>query len=77
LKPAARWKTSSIARAVISGLPGSLRRGFFDSIIGVSGILVIARSDATKQSIVTVALAVDCFAEPVIGRAFARPVGSQ
>jgi hypothetical protein len=22
-------------------------------------------------------LAVDCFAEPVIGRAFARPVGSQ
>jgi hypothetical protein len=38
---------------------------------------VIARSEATKQSIVTAALAVDCFAEPVIGRAFARPVGSQ
>jgi hypothetical protein len=32
---------------------------------------VIARSAATKQSIVTVALAVDCFAEPVIGRRFA------
>jgi hypothetical protein len=29
----------------------------------------------TKQSILVVAL--DCFAEPVIGRAFARPVGSQ
>jgi hypothetical protein len=32
---------------------------------------------ATKQSIFTVAWAMDCFAEPVIGRAFARPVGSQ
>jgi hypothetical protein len=39
--------------------------------------LVIARSKATKQSIFTVALVLDCFAEPVIGRAFARPVGSQ
>src|SRR5258708_6928293 len=34
-------------------------------------------NSATKQSIVTIALAVDCCAEPVIGRAFARPVGSQ
>jgi hypothetical protein len=40
-------------------------------------IIVIASSEATKQSIVAVALAMDCFAEPVIGRAFARPVGSQ
>jgi hypothetical protein len=40
-------------------------------------LTVIARSKATKQSIFTVALVVDCFAEPVIGRAFARPVGSQ
>jgi hypothetical protein len=31
-------------------------------------------AQATKQSILVVAL--DCFAEPVIGRAFARPVGS-
>src|SRR4030088_3620307 len=37
--------------------------------------LVIARSEATKQS--SLFAAVDCFAEPVIGRAFARPVGSQ
>jgi hypothetical protein len=29
----------------------------------------------TKQSIL--ARALDCFAEPAIGRAFARPVGSQ
>ena len=33
--------------------------------------LVIARSEATKQSIITVALAMGCFAEPVIGRRFA------
>jgi hypothetical protein len=39
--------------------------------------VVIARSKATKQSTIAVAVAVDCFAEPVIGRAFARPVGSQ
>ena len=44
---------------------------------GVQSKTVIARSEATKQSIVAVALAVDCFAEPVIGRAFAPPVGSQ
>jgi hypothetical protein len=38
---------------------------------------VIARSEATKQSILSLRGAMDCFAEPVIGRAFARPVGSQ
>jgi hypothetical protein len=34
-------------------------------------------SKAAKQSIFFVGAAMDCFAEPVIGRAFARPVGSQ
>jgi hypothetical protein len=34
-------------------------------------------SAATKQSIFVHGVAMDCFAEPVIGRAFARPVGSQ
>jgi hypothetical protein len=38
---------------------------------------VIARSEATKQSILPLRGQMDCFAEPVIGRAFARPVGSQ
>jgi hypothetical protein len=38
---------------------------------------VIARSEATKQSILSLLGMMDCFAEPVIGRAFARPVGSQ
>src|SRR5258705_13798838 len=54
----------------------------------VFGVAVIARSDlsavaqrakaeATKQStLLPAALTMDCFAEPVIGRAFARPVGS-
>jgi hypothetical protein len=32
------------------------------------------RSDETIQ---TLLVALDCFVEPVIGRAFARPVGSQ
>jgi hypothetical protein len=40
-------------------------------------IVVIARSEATKQSILSLRGKMDCFAEPVIGRAFARPVGSQ
>jgi hypothetical protein len=35
-----------------------------------------AKAEATKQSILS-SRAMDCFAEPVIGRAFARPVGSQ
>jgi hypothetical protein len=34
-------------------------------------------SEATKQSILSLRGGMDCFAEPVIGRAFARPVGSQ
>jgi hypothetical protein len=51
---------------------------------------VIARSEATKQSILPLrgemdcfaslamtAGTMDCFAEPVIGRALARPVRSQ
>src|ERR1700681_3987582 len=38
--------------------------------------VVIARSEATKQSTLVLRF-MDCFAEPVIGRAFARPVGSQ
>jgi hypothetical protein len=35
------------------------------------------RTEATKQSILSLCCSMDCFAEPVIGRAFARPVGSQ
>src|SRR5882757_7412262 len=37
-----------------------------------NGKFVIARSEATKQSILSWPM--DCFAEPVIGRAFARPL---
>jgi hypothetical protein len=46
-------------------------------IHGVLTFVVIARSEATKQSILSSRGDMDCFAEPVIGRAFARPVGSQ
>jgi hypothetical protein len=39
---------------------------------------VIAKSEATKQSRPAFAVEfLDCFAEFIIGRAFARPVGSQ
>jgi hypothetical protein len=34
-------------------------------------------SEATKQSILSFRGGMDCFAESVIGRAFARPVGAQ
>jgi hypothetical protein len=37
---------------------------------------VIARSEATKQSILSFRGKMDCFAESVIGRAFAGPGGS-
>ena len=47
-----------------------------DSEVWRSTIDVIARSEATKQSILA-CYEMECFAEPVIGRAFARPVGSQ
>src|SRR6266480_3774084 len=37
----------------------------------------IARSKATKQSSYRQTQVVDCFVEPLIGRACARPIGSQ
>jgi hypothetical protein len=40
-----------------------------------SSLNVIA--SAAKQSSFLAVAKLDCFAEPVIGRAFARPVGSQ
>jgi hypothetical protein len=36
-----------------------------------------AKADATKQSMLCLRGEMDCFAEPVIRRALARPVGSQ
>ncbi len=48
----------------------------YDSCVWGGPINVIARSEA-KQSILSLCGAMDCFAEPVIGRAFARPGGSQ
>jgi hypothetical protein len=38
---------------------------------------VIARSDSDEAIHASACCDMDCFAEPVIGRAFARPVGSQ
>src|SRR5947207_10176234 len=35
------------------------------------------KAEATKQSTLQFRGNMDCFAQPVIGRAFARPVGSQ
>ena len=44
----------------------------------LSTLFVIARSVATKQSILSAGdAAMDCFAEFTIGRAYARPGGSQ
>src|SRR6266566_7912795 len=55
---------------------GASRRGNAESYL--KWIDVIARSKATKQSsFLFAAPNLDCFAEHVIGRAFARPVGSQ
>src|SRR6266481_5219636 len=57
-------------------------RGNFWQTSGISGreiaklCLAVIASEA-KQSILSLWCNMDCFAEPVIGRAFARPVGSQ
>jgi hypothetical protein len=55
------------------------RQSFPDSNFKEPATLsVIARSEATKQSILSLRRReMDCFAEFIIGRAFARPVGSQ
>jgi len=47
--------------------------------VGVARMIatVISRSDSDEAIHAPACSAMDCFAEPVIGRAFARPVGSQ
>jgi hypothetical protein len=45
-------------------------------VVSVSLEFYVIASEA-KQSILSLRGEMDCFAEPVIGRAFARPVGSQ
>jgi hypothetical protein len=71
------------------GIAKPYLRSESEIVLGIAlGFIVIARSDlsavaqrakaeATKQSILPLRGAMDCFAEPVIGRAYARPVGSQ
>jgi len=71
-------------RANDGGVPAGQHaaRGVRDPRVGQAGgceaqpnsHIVIARSKATKQSILSSCCGMDCFAEPVIGRAFARPV---
>jgi len=43
----------------------------------VANVRLDVIASAAKQSILSLRGKMDCFAEPVIGRAFARPVGSQ
>jgi len=38
-------------------------------------VCLVVIASAAKQSILSLRGKMDCFAEPVIGRAFARPVG--
>jgi hypothetical protein len=44
---------------------------------GSLSVIACDKRAATKQSTHPLCREMDCFAEPVIGRAFARPVGSQ
>src|SRR5882724_13386221 len=55
---------------------GASRREIAESCLEI-GATSLRGAKATKQSILRLRAAMDCFAEPVIGRAFARPVGSQ
>ncbi len=57
---------------------GARRRWAAGEVVAVSACanIIIARSSC-DEAIQSSYVALDCFAEPVIGRAFARPVGSQ
>jgi hypothetical protein len=77
-----RWSLSSGAHSRDPVALPTLRRRCnsrfnFQTATTIRLKAVIARSEATKQSILSLCGEMDCFAEPVIGRAFARPVGSQ
>ena len=58
---------------------GEIAKPCFDVIArsDLSAVAQGAKAEATKQSSFLLLGAMDCFPEPVIGRAFARPVGSQ
>src|SRR5258708_22836104 len=66
------FPTPSVIRGKLAQTSGASRREIADA-----HLVVIARSEATKQSILSLRGEMDCFAEFIIGRAFARPVGSQ
>jgi hypothetical protein len=51
-----------------------MRKGRYATTLGTPPRHCEQRRDEAIQGIFA---ALDCFAEPVIGRAFARPVGSQ
>jgi len=89
---AARTRSSLRPLGVLRGRstqnPGASRRGNAElrrfvvssSLRGANGSGLSAgpmTGSATKQSILSFRCAMDCFAEPVIGRAFAQPGGSQ
>jgi hypothetical protein len=61
--------------------PGVSRRGNAEVSLNVIAWTNAQRlrkgAEATKQSIFDARCAMDCFAEPAIGRAFARPGGPQ
>src|SRR5882757_7650033 len=52
-------------------------RQYFPSLPATNAKRLRKGALATKQSILSLRCEMDCFAEPVIGRAFARPVGSR
>jgi hypothetical protein len=55
---------------------GHIRPRDREVVFGI-GATSLRGAEATKQSIPSSSGKMDCFAEPVIGRAFARPGGSQ
>src|SRR5258708_34208991 len=68
---------SDLQRAGIQSKPRAYRAARTRSLVLEIGATSLRGAQATKQSILRLRGAMDCFAEPVIGRAFARPVGSQ
>jgi len=56
---------------------GRLERSPLFVVIACDKREAFAQGSASDETIQSRYQALDCFAEPVIGRAFARPVGSQ
>jgi len=74
LRRAIQYSETSVMESKSCGVPDTPHARGMTALCGSTGVVIASEA---KQSTLSLRGKMDCFAEPVIGLAFARPVGSQ